>query len=190
MKWQSVCRPVGDDRTNDPRSNTSNHSRREFLANLAAFGLAAVTPARRLIAQTAEVGAKPGRIDFHHHAVPPFYLAENRDRIVAAGGGRINPSYLSWTPEQALASMDKNGVATAVLSLSPGGFWFGDRQAAEKSAIRLKYRQGVNVEEIAREFRITKGHVGQLCREERKRKRTQQETASEQTSIILDEDPF
>jgi predicted TIM-barrel fold metal-dependent hydrolase len=140
MTLQSVCRPVGDaggDRTNDPRFNTSNHSRREFLANLAAFGLTAVTPARRLIAQTAEVGAKPGRIDFHHHVVPPFYVAENRDRIVAAGGGRFNPAYLSWTPEQALAAMDKNGVATAVLSLSPGGFWFGDREAAARTARRV-----------------------------------------------------
>lgn len=140
MTWQNVCRPARDgdgDRTNDPRSNTSNHSRREFLASLAAFGLTAVTPARRLIAQAAEVGAKPGRIDFHHHVIPPFYLAENRDRIIAAAGGRINPAYLSWTPEQALATMEKNGVATAILSLSPGGFWFGDREAAARTARRV-----------------------------------------------------
>src|SRR5690242_19113685 len=107
MTWQSVCRPVGDaggDRTNDPRSNTSSHSRREFLANLAAFGLTAVTPARRLIAQTqtAKVGAKPGRIDFHHHVVPPFYLAENRDRIVAASVDAFlteNPSQCHYRGE-------------------------------------------------------------------------------------------
>ena len=114
MTRQNVCRPVGDaggERTND------FVSRREFLATLAAFGITAVTPARTLTAQTATVSAKPGMIDVHHHIVPPFYLAENRDRIVAAGGGRINPAYLIWTPEQALAAMDKNGVATAVLSL-------------------------------------------------------------------------
>src|SRR5260370_18840103 len=80
------------------------------------------------------VATKHSLIDVHHHIVPPFYVAENRDRIVAAGGGRINPAYLSWTPEQALAAMDKNGVATAVLSLSPGGFWFGDRDAAARTA--------------------------------------------------------
>jgi len=140
MTRQNVCHPVGHaggERTNDSRSDTWGHSRREFLTNLAAFGLAAVTPARKLIAQTAEGGAKPGKIDFHHHIVPPFYLVENRDRIVAAGGGRFNPAYLSWTPEQALATMDKNGVATAVLSLSPGGFWFGDRQAAARTARRV-----------------------------------------------------
>ena len=73
-------------------------------------------------------------IDVHHHIVPSFYLAENRDRIVAAGGGRINPAYLSWTPDQALAAMDEHGVATAVLSLSAAAFWFGDREAAARGA--------------------------------------------------------
>jgi hypothetical protein len=62
-----------------------------------------------LIAQTAASSTKPSLIDVHHHIVPPFYLAENRDRIVAVGAGRINPAYLNWTPEQALAAMDKYG---------------------------------------------------------------------------------
>lgn len=50
--------------------------------------------------------SKSGLIDVHHHIVPPFFLAENRDRIVAAGGGRINPAYLTWTLEQALAAIN------------------------------------------------------------------------------------
>jgi predicted TIM-barrel fold metal-dependent hydrolase len=139
MTCQSVCHPVGNacgERTSYSRPNTCGHSRREFLATLAAFGLTAVTPARTLIAQTAAVSAKPGMIDVHHHIVPPFYLAENRDRIVAASGGRFNPAYLSWTQEKALAAMDKHGVATAVLSLSPAAFWFGDREAAARTARR------------------------------------------------------
>jgi hypothetical protein len=57
-----------------------------------------------VFAQTAPA-SKSTLIDIHHHIVPPFYLAENRDRIVAAGGGRINPAYFSWTPEQSLAAM-------------------------------------------------------------------------------------
>jgi 6-methylsalicylate decarboxylase len=58
--------------------------------------------------------------------------------IVAAGGGRINPAYFSWTPEQSLAAMDSHGVATAVLSLSAGSaLWFGDRQAAVRMARRV-----------------------------------------------------
>jgi Predicted metal-dependent hydrolase of the TIM-barrel fold len=140
MTCQSVCRRLGDaggERTNDSRSNTCGHSRREFLATLAAFGITAVTPAWTLIAQTAAVSAKRGMIDVHHHIVPPFYFSENRDRIAAMGGGRINPAFLSWSPEQAIVAMDKAGVATAVLSLSTPGVWFGDPQTAAHTARRV-----------------------------------------------------
>jgi predicted TIM-barrel fold metal-dependent hydrolase len=90
-----------------------------------------------LIAQTAASSAKRNLIDVHHHIVPPFYLAENRDRIVAAGGGRINPAYSTWTPEQSLATMDKHGVEIALLSLSVSAYWFGDPQAATRTARRV-----------------------------------------------------
>jgi len=139
MTRQNVMRRVGDaraERRTDPQFNTCGHSRRDFLATLAAFGITAVTSARTLIAQTAAVGAKLGMIDVHHHIVPPFYLAENRDRIVAAGAGRINPAYFSWTPEQSLAAMDKHGVETAVLSLSASAS-FGNREAATRTARRV-----------------------------------------------------
>ena len=33
--------------------------------------------------------------------------------------------------------MEKHGVSTAVLSLSPGAFWFGDRQAAMRTARKV-----------------------------------------------------
>lgn len=140
MTRQNACCPVGDvggERTNDSRFDTRGHSRREFLATLAACGITAVAPARTLTAQTAADSAKPGMIDVHHHIVPPFYLAENRDRIAAAGGGRIHPAFLSWTPEQALAAMDKQGIATALLSLSAGGGGLGNREAAARMARRV-----------------------------------------------------
>jgi len=44
---------------------------------------------------------------------------------------------LSWTPEQAIAAMDKHSVATAVLSLTFPGVWFGDPQAAARTARRV-----------------------------------------------------
>src|SRR5260221_11902442 len=96
----SLVDNAGGERTNDTRSNTCGHSRREFLATVAALGITAATPARTLLAQTTAVRAKPGMIDVHNHIVPPFYLAENRDQIVAAVGGRINPAYLSWIPNE------------------------------------------------------------------------------------------
>ena len=88
-----------------------------------------------VFAQTPVV-AKTNLIDVHHHFVPPFYLSENRDRIATSGGGQ-NPAWLSWTPEQAIAAMDKQGVATAVLSLTFPGVWFGDPHAAAQMARRV-----------------------------------------------------
>ncbi len=110
-------------------------SRREVLR--AGLGALAFSGAGRFMAVLAVTlpAAKSGLIDVHHHIVPPFYLAENRDRIVAAGGGRINPAYFSWTPEQSLAAMDKQGVATAVLSLSYSPI--ADRGAATRTARRI-----------------------------------------------------
>jgi len=115
-------------------------TRREFIKTAAAAaGFSAFSVAGHFMSALAQTppATKNGLIDVHHHIVPPFYLAENRDRIVAAGGGRINPAYLTWSPEQSLAAMDKHGVAIAVLSLSGAAFWFGDRQAAVRMARRV-----------------------------------------------------
>ncbi len=76
-------------------------------------------------------------IDVHHHAVPPFYLAENRDRIAGSRGGEISRPWLEWTPERSLSAMDAHDVATAVLSLTSPGVWFGDREAARQTARRF-----------------------------------------------------
>jgi predicted TIM-barrel fold metal-dependent hydrolase len=76
-------------------------------------------------------------IDVHHHYVPPFYFSDNRERIAAAAAGRMHPGYAAWTAEQALSAMDIAGVATAVLSLTTPGVWFGDAQAAARTARRV-----------------------------------------------------
>ncbi|MFZ3330275.1 MAG: amidohydrolase family protein [Candidatus Acidiferrales bacterium] len=115
--------------------------RRSFISGIAAAGFSAAAGSRlgRSISVFAhsESVQKIGLIDVHHHIVPPFYLAENRDRIVAAGGGRISPAFLIWTPELMIAAMDKSSVATAVLSLAPVAFWYGDRAAAARMSRRV-----------------------------------------------------
>jgi predicted TIM-barrel fold metal-dependent hydrolase len=126
---------------NDAGATSISDDRRSFISGIAAAGLGAlacssVGPIMSVFAQ-APVVAKTSLIDVHHHIVPPFYLSENRDRIATAGGGWINPAFLSWTPEQAITAMDKQGVATAVLSLSSPGVWFGDPQAAAQTARRV-----------------------------------------------------
>ena len=128
-----IGNPSGE-RMNDSQFYTCEHSRREFLATLAALGLAGAAPIGSLIAKPVAATTKPSLIDVHHHFVPRFYFSENRERIAAAAGGGMHPSYASWTPEQTIEAMDKQGVATAVLSLTTPGVWFGDAKAAAQTA--------------------------------------------------------
>jgi predicted TIM-barrel fold metal-dependent hydrolase len=75
----------------------------------------------------AAAAAKPHRIDVHHHIVPPRYITDmgltwvNRHNAPLPLHGP-----LEWTPERSIAEMDRNGVATAITSLSDPGVWSGD----------------------------------------------------------------
>jgi 6-methylsalicylate decarboxylase len=80
--------------------------------------------------------AKNGLIDVHHHIIPPFYLEQYHNRIAAGRGGSVSAAWLEWTPDKALGAMEKFGVATAVLSLSTPGVWFGDIQEARDTSRR------------------------------------------------------
>ncbi len=69
---------------------------------------------------------QPHRIDVHHHILPPDY-------VEIVGEERIGPLILSgrtpeWTPEMSIEAMDRNGIATAITSISAPGFWFGDTE--------------------------------------------------------------
>jgi len=75
-------------------------------------------------------------VDVHHHFIPPFYLAENRDRIARSRGGGLSHAWLNWTPQRMVDAMDRNGVAVAVLSVSTPGVWFGDAEAARMTSRR------------------------------------------------------
>jgi predicted TIM-barrel fold metal-dependent hydrolase len=124
---------------NSARAIPASFDRRAVLSGMAAVGLGAsasmIARAAPAIAE-APAAAKPLLIDVHHHIVPPFYLAENRERIAGSRGGKISAAWLEWEPQKALAAMDKHGVATAVLSLSTPGVWFGDIEAARRTARR------------------------------------------------------
>ncbi|HXE29124.1 MAG TPA: amidohydrolase family protein [Stellaceae bacterium] len=91
------------------------------------------SPASKSSALT-QAAAKAPLIDMHHHPVPPFYLAEYRDRIAGSRGGEITRAWLDWTPEQSLAAMDDYNVTTAILSLTTPGLWFGNVERARKTA--------------------------------------------------------
>ena len=110
--------------------------RRNVLSGMIAAGVSAqlITHAMPALAQPA-AAPRPVLIDVHHHIVPPFYLAENRERL-AGPRKQINPAWTDWEPRKALDAMDEHGVATAVLSLSMPGVWFGDAEAARSTARR------------------------------------------------------
>jgi 6-methylsalicylate decarboxylase len=73
--------------------------------------------------------AAPHRIDVHHHPTPVLELM----------GGRVSgsPGIKGWTAALSLEDMDKNGVATAILSMpSRANVWRGGDQARNRAMAR------------------------------------------------------
>jgi len=70
----------------------------------------------------------PHRIDVHHHILPPKYVAEVGDLI---GGPVLAGKIPDWSPSMSIDAMDRNGIATAVTSISAPGMWFGDSGQAQ-----------------------------------------------------------
>jgi len=103
-------------------------SRRGFLTGLGAIGAAALLPGCQTGASTM-AGAKPHRIDIHHHIVPPKYAAD----LAKLGGGGAP----KWSPQMSLDDMDANGIATSVVALMQPGAYFNnaetDRRLARES---------------------------------------------------------
>jgi len=92
---------------------TSGASRREILQWVAMSGAASLLPASSLLARAGMPAAGPltGRIDVHTHTVPPFYTKVMEKEILATG----HP-LPTWSPSLAIETMDKNGIATGMLS--------------------------------------------------------------------------
>src|SRR5262249_62087283 len=112
---------VGSGRYHQRMGCSGGLSRRQFIAGAAALGASTMLASPAVLAQD-----KTKLIDVHHHIVPPFWFEEVKDRIAAQGGGRIIPTWYGWSPQRALEDMDKNGVATALISMTTPGIWFGD----------------------------------------------------------------
>jgi 6-methylsalicylate decarboxylase len=70
-----------------------------------------------------------GRIDVHHHFVPPAYVAELGDRVPVP--------MRKWTVDKSLQDMDQFGVETAILSVTVPGFWFDDDVETARRLARI-----------------------------------------------------
>ena len=106
-----------------------NHSRREFIAALAAAGSASLLP-RELPAQ-ARTGTR--RIDIHQHFVSPSFLAA----LTARNAQTPVPGLAAWkdySPARVVEALDRVGIETAMLSITAPGVWFGNPQEARKLA--------------------------------------------------------
>ncbi|MBD9424494.1 amidohydrolase [Pseudomonas sp. PDM15] len=66
---------------------------------------------------------KQGRIDVHHHVIPPAFVKTMQAKGIEKVAGALLPK---WTPEKSIAVMDANGIQTAITSLSAPGVHFGD----------------------------------------------------------------
>jgi len=103
--------------------------RRQFMA--AGLAAAAALWPRRAAAQAAAV--KPARrIDVHHHFLPPQYMKEEHERTSFGHATIPVDQTLSWSPSQSLDIMDKNAIATAIVSVTTPGVWFGDVAAGRR----------------------------------------------------------
>src|SRR5262245_12665029 len=99
--------------------------RREFLTGIATLGATVMLPSGASEAQMT--GARPHRIDVHHHHTPPAYRA-------ALLAKNVRGPILDWTPEKSIADMDQAGVATAVTSITTPALRFLDEAEARTVA--------------------------------------------------------
>jgi predicted TIM-barrel fold metal-dependent hydrolase len=84
---------------------------------------------------TGDSPSWPDAIDVHHHIVPGFY------RAALAAHGLLNPvpgvEYPHWDAEASLAMMNRQGIATAVVSVTVPGVNLADDASSAALARRL-----------------------------------------------------
>src|SRR5581483_9597300 len=111
----------------EARSSNCLRSRRTFLTGLAAVGASAFLSGGKSSAQAP--GSNARRLDFHHHFASPRWLAKVTEE--KAQGYQTWDGYSAATD---LEAMDKAEVATAFISCTEPGVWFGDLQEARTLA--------------------------------------------------------
>ena len=122
--------PYPEKRTLELCAGTRRISRRKVLGMLSAVG-ASVALSHRSFAQNAAAG--PRIIDTHHHIFPPKFTSRNLKSLTDTPTGS-EAFYTTWSPHFSLEQMDRNGVATAIGSITSPGVWFGDNEEGRRNA--------------------------------------------------------
>src|SRR5580658_8993361 len=113
-------------------------NRREILTGLTALGAGALLPGRR---SAAQVPAGARVIDCHHHFVSPSFL-----KALTAKEGHKSEGFTSffplglwkdYSPAKDIEMMDRDGVATSLISCTAPGVWFGNPDEARGLAREL-----------------------------------------------------
>jgi predicted TIM-barrel fold metal-dependent hydrolase len=105
-------------------------TRRDFLTTLSAAAAGSVVST---LSASAQAPSSARRIDIHQHFVSPSFLAT----LGAKNAVAPVPGFAAWkgySPARAIEALDRVGVATAMLSITAPGVWFGDVQEARKLA--------------------------------------------------------
>jgi len=100
-------------------------NRRDFVA--CGLGVAGAAVIGGVAASGQTAGAKPNRVDFHHHFLPPRHV----EKILTQRESGTPPK---WSPQISLDVMDKNGIETAICGLVQPGVWLGDVQESRNMA--------------------------------------------------------
>ncbi|MGE5538202.1 MAG: amidohydrolase family protein [Gemmatimonas sp.] len=79
----------------------------------------------------ARTPVSTGRINVHHHFLPPAYMKAIEGKL-AMGRGRQHAG--AWSPAVDVEQMDAAGIALSIASVSIPGIWFGDVDLARRLA--------------------------------------------------------
>src|SRR5689334_11428796 len=118
--------------------NDRHISRRQALGALGLTTAAATLASRDLFGQFVNKStAKGGRIDVHHHHVPPGVGNGGRGARAVRNG--------NWTPELTLEQMEKFDISVAILSMTQMGDILYDNKETGRAAVRKGNDYGAKV---------------------------------------------
>jgi hypothetical protein len=72
------------------------------------------------------------RIDVHHHILPPEYVATLGEKVI--GASAPNREVPIWDVPKSIDAMDRNGITSAVVSVSAPGVLLDDPDMTSRLA--------------------------------------------------------
>ncbi len=109
-------------------------SRRTFLKLASIYGMSfSSTSVFASNLPKTQIQHRPDRIDVHHHILPPVYTSALAKIGITSAGGFPFPY---WNAQQSIDVMDRNGIASAITSISSPGVFFGDSDFSKNLAKR------------------------------------------------------